>query len=334
MKKRRVTLQAVADLACVNRVTAAVALGRSPQGGTRVSEATRQRVLAAAKELAYAPNAIAQALRGERTHIIGYYAGYEALDAHSPFTAAILQGLQRGCRIHRQDLLLFGSFMRDTVDSVYGTLNSGKIDGLVLLPTPHSPVMDRLFDSQMPVVAIANAHPAAPSVVVDDYAGAAMIVNYLVQKGHRHILYRAPSSVRTSTVRRREAIEAAAEKAGCQVTVSIENDDHRLTQSEIALLTAPAAQRPTAAVCWMDMSAYTLLDACAGLGLSVPDDLAIVGFDGVPLSIPPARRLTTIQAPWAEVAAKAVEYLQCLLDGGDVPQETRLPVKLLVGDTA
>src|SRR5690554_4032607 len=116
-RKRRITLQAVADLARVNRVTAAVALGSSPNGGTRVSERTRERVLAAAQQLGYAPNAIARALRGERTNIIGYYAGYEPLDAHVPFTAAILQGLQQSCRKNHQDLMIFGSFARDTVDS-------------------------------------------------------------------------------------------------------------------------------------------------------------------------------------------------------------------------
>src|SRR5689334_7786283 len=135
-KRSRITLQAVADRAGVNRVTAAVALGQSPQGGTRVSAATRLRVVEAAHQLGYAPNAIAQALRGERTNIIGYYAGYEALDAHDPFTAAILQGLQQSCRDHRQDLMLFGSFERDTIDSIYATLMNGKIDGLVVLPTP------------------------------------------------------------------------------------------------------------------------------------------------------------------------------------------------------
>src|SRR5258706_15176848 len=117
-KRPRVTLQAVADLAGVNRVTAAVALGQSPQGGTRVAAATRLRVSEAAHQLGYPPNAIAQALRGERTNIIGYYAGYEALDAHDPFTAAILQGLQASCRKHRQDLMIFGTFERDTVDRI------------------------------------------------------------------------------------------------------------------------------------------------------------------------------------------------------------------------
>jgi DNA-binding LacI/PurR family transcriptional regulator len=335
MKKRRVTLQKVAERAGVNRVTAAVALGKSPQGGTRVSAATRLRVQEAAIELGYAPNAIAQALRGERTNIIGYYAGYEALDAHSPFTAAILQGLQRSCRTYNQDLLLFGSFIRDTVDSIYATLTSGKIDGLVILPTPRSPVMDRLFDSHLPVVAVANSHPTAPSVIVDDAAGSKMLAEYLAQQGHRHVLYRTQAEPRTSTMNRQAAFCATAKALGLQVTLTYEGEiHHALTAEESAILQRPVPHRPTAAVCWMDISAYVLLEHCESIGLCVPDDLAIAGFDGVPLDIKPKRLLTTVRAPWANVAAQAVEYLQWLLEGKEVPVQTVLPVQFSPGDTA
>jgi DNA-binding LacI/PurR family transcriptional regulator len=333
-KKRRVTLQAVADLAGVNRVTAAVALGRSPNGGTRISDSTRSRVLAAAQQLDYAPNAIARALRGERTNIIGYYAGYEPLDAHVPFTAAILQGLQRSCRKNHQDLMIFGSFARDTVDSIYATLTSGKIDGLVLLPTPRSPVMDRLFDSHLPVVALANAHPAVPSVVVDDVSGSQQIATYLAQNGHKRVLYRTQVETRVSVVRRQEAFFSAARALSLNVTVSHENDAHELAPHEQMLLLEPPERRPTAAVCWMDLSAYTLLDACEQMGLCVPQDLAIIGFDGVPMRIKPERQLTTVRAPWVEVAALAVDQLLALLDGHEPLPETVLPVEFVLGDTA
>lgn len=334
MRRRRVTLQDVANQAGVNRVTASVALGRSPRGGTRVSDATRQRVLKVAETLGYTPNIIARALRGERTNIIGYYAGYETLDAHSPFTAAILQGLQESCRLYNQDLMLFGSFERDTIDDIYATLVSGKIDGLILLPTPTSPIMDRLYDSHLPVMAIANSHPSIASVVVDDVTGSTQLVDYLFQKGHRRLLYRSNSRNHGSTVRRLEAFLDAAARHGMSVTIVDSTQHGSFTEQELQILRQPAIERPTAAAGWMDLAAYSLLEMCDQLGLRVPEDLAIVGFDGVPLSVKPMRSLTTIRAPWAEVAAKAVELLLALLNGEDVPKETMLPVKLIVGDTA
>ncbi len=335
MHKRRVTLQDVADRAGVNRVTAAVALGRSPQGGTRVSDETRQRVLAVAEELGYTPNLVARALRSQRTHIIGYYAGYEALNMHSPFTAAVLQGLQRSCRRHNQDLMLFGSFARNTANSVYATLASGMIDGLVLLPTPQSPSLERLFDSHLPVVTIANSHPSVVSVSVDDVGGSHRIVEHLARQGHRRILYRANPRGHVSSTRRLEAFLQAASGLGMSVTVLTAPDSPTtLSSAERALLQTPADQRPTAAVCWMDLNAYALLDACVELKIRVPDDLAVVGFDGVSLPIRPERKLTTIRAPWTEVAERAVTYLLDLLAGKEVPGETILPVELVVGDTA
>jgi DNA-binding LacI/PurR family transcriptional regulator len=334
VRTRRVTLQDVADQAGVNRVTASVALGRSPRGGTRVSETTRQRVLEVAEYLGYTPNAIARALRGERTHIIGYYAGYESLDAHSPFTAAILQGLQGSCRLYNQDLMLFGSFERDTIDDIYATLASGKLDGLILLPTPNSPIMDRLYDSHLPVMAIANSHPSISSVVIDDVAGSKLLVDYLFQKGHRRLLYRSNSRNHGSTARRLSAFLDAAAAYNMSVIITDAAEHREFSDQESAILNQPIDERPTAAACWMDLSAYTLLAKCNQLGLHVPDDMAIVGFDGVPLSVKPMRALTTIRAPWAEVAAKAVELLLALLNGEEVSKETMLPVELVIGDTA
>lgn len=334
MRRRRVTLQDVADQAGVNRVTASVALGRSPRGGTRVSDATRQRVLEIAERLGYTPNLLARALRGDRTHIIGYYAGYEALDAYSPFTAAILQGLQHSCRRYNQDLMLFGSFERDTIDDIYATLVSGKIDGLILLPTPTSPIMDRLYDSHLPVVAVANSHPSIASVVVDDVAGSHLLAEYLFQKGHRRLLYRSNSRNHGSTVRRLEAFLDAAAARGMSVTITDGAEHGAVSDQELTILSQPPAQRPTAAACWMDLTAYSLLEVCDQMGLRVPDDLAIVGYDGVPSPIRPMRSLTTIRAPWTNVAARAVELLLALLNGEDVPKETMLPVELVIGDTA
>ncbi|MCC6170215.1 MAG: LacI family DNA-binding transcriptional regulator [Caldilineaceae bacterium] len=328
------TLQDVADVAGVNRVTASVALGRSPRGGTRVSEATRRRVLEVAHNLSYTPNVLAQALHNRRTHIVGYYAGYETLNASHPFAAAILNGLQRSCRRHQQDLLLFGSFERDSDADIYAALLGGKIDGLVMLPTPLSPALDKLYTSPLPIVGIANAHPAIPCVVVDDADGSRQIAAHLVRRGHRRILYRTHRERRTSVQRRLEAFCAAAGDHAMTVAVSQTDDDHRLTEAEIEMLTAARDRRPTAVVCWMDLCAHAVIAQCEALGLQVPADVAVVGFDGVPPVLPPARTLTTVSAPWTEVAMAAVDHLLALLRGDKAPPETVLPVTLHVGDTA
>lgn len=76
-----------------------------------------------------------------------------------------------------------------------------------------------------------------------------------------------------------------------------------------------------------------LLEDCARLGIQVPDDLAVVGFDGIETGIKPTCVLTTIRAPWEKVAEKAVDLLMALIEGEDVPPETTFPVELIVGHT-
>lgn len=322
----------VARLAGVNRVTASVALNGT-RSNTRISEETRQRVLAAAKELGYHPNARALALRRNRTDIIGFYSGYSP-NAHDPFTAEIINGLQKACQPHHKDLLMFGDFEGRSADEIYAALTNGKIDGLVMIPSPNKPLINTLADSHLPVVAIADGVAGLTSVVVDDAAGSRLLLERLAGRGHRRILYRTDIYAHTSALRRQSAFQQAAATLGVTVIPSRPGDwDGGLSAEEEALLLAPPERRPTAVACWVDTHAAAMLDACERLGLRVPEDVAVVGFDGIRTRIRPARQLTTVRAPWAQVAIKAVELLLALIDGQNVPPEVVFPVELVVGDT-
>ncbi|GAB4191038.1 MAG: LacI family DNA-binding transcriptional regulator [Roseiflexaceae bacterium] len=337
--RRGPTMDDVARAAGVNRVTVSMALRGTREGtrnGTRISEATRQRILQVARDLGYSRSAIAMAFRRQRTDLIGFYSGYNlVLDAHLPFFASVINGLRQGCSAHQLDLLLYGDFTRKSTNEIYEALSSGQIDGLVVLPTPTNPVIPRLVRSHLAAVAIANPVAELPSVLVDEAAGSRMQVEYLASKGYRRVMYRADPVLHVSPSLRRQAFLEAADAAGIEVVLTAPDGlTDMLSPRELALLTGPAAQRPSAAVCWADMSAYRLLDECLRLGMRVPEDLAIMGFDGIPTAIPPQRRLTTIRAPWQNLTATAVELLVGLIDGESAPPETVLPVELVAGDTA
>jgi DNA-binding LacI/PurR family transcriptional regulator len=331
-RKKAPTMEDVARLAGVHRVTASVALSGA-HASTRVSEETRERVLAAAKELGYHPNARALALRRSSTDIIGLYSGYTP-NAHDPFTAEVINGLHQVCTPHEKDLLMFGDFEGRSADEVYASLANGKIDGLVMIPAPNRPLINNLAGSHLPVVAIADGLPDFTSVVVDDAGGSRLAVEHLAGRGHQRVLYRTDMYEHTSALRRLEAFQQAAAAAGMEVIATRPGDwDGNLSPEEEALLLVPPGEHPTAAACWADQSAYALLDACERLGIRVPEELAVVGFDGISTRIRPARQLTTIRAPWREVAVRAVELLLALLGGQEVPQETVFPVELVIGDT-
>jgi DNA-binding LacI/PurR family transcriptional regulator len=335
LKRTAPTLLDVAKRAGVHKNTVSVALN-SRRATTVISDETRQRIMAAVSELGYQPNAVARSLRHRRTNSIGFYRYSELgpLYAHDPFNAAVVTGLTSGCHSQGQDLLIHVSFPRDRVEDVYLALTNGKVDGLVLLPLANDPLTERLAAAHLPVVAIADAVPGMPSVTVDDAGGSRLIAEYLAERGHRRILYRNEDSVFTSTQRRLRGFLDAAADLGLEVTLgNLVGRRPDIQPDEAALLRHDNPVRPTAIVCWNDYVARDTITYCQGAGLRVPEDIAVVGFDGIytPSEMPP--RLTTIRAPWTEVAETAVRLVVDLVEGREVQPETVLPVTLVIGDT-
>jgi DNA-binding LacI/PurR family transcriptional regulator len=154
-------------------VTASVVLNNNEQASTRVSDATRRRVLAAAARLRYQPNAIARSLRDRTTHTICFYSGDRYSEPSHPFVSQIISGLQRACELHRKDLLLLRKYPGQRTDDVYARLASGKLDGIVYYGTATDPLVEQLVESHLAVVALADRVPGVPSVVVDDTHGGA-----------------------------------------------------------------------------------------------------------------------------------------------------------------
>lgn len=327
------TLSDVAQRAGVNKVTASIALSGG-QGNTRVSAATRERIFAVARELHYQPNALARSLRRRQTNIVGFYMG-GFIDTRNLFLSEILSGLQEGCEQNRRDFLMHGTFRGDSTDDIYAELVNGKVDGLVLHVKLHDPLLPRLATCHVPIVAIVDPVPGIPSVTVDDVAGARMQAKHLASKGHSHVLYGACPFPLASSRRRQEAFCAAARELGMDVTIETARRDDKLPSPvENYFLGLPAQKRPTAVVAWCDRFAYLFMEHVRQQGVRVPEDLAVIGFDGSTSVIPAAYRLTTIAAPWREVARTAVSLLLSRNEGKALPEETMLPVELVVGDTA
>ena len=328
------TLADVAARAGVNKVTASVVLGGSGRGNTRVSETTRQRIVDAARALNYHPNALARSLRRRQSHCIGLYLG-GYIDTRDLFLSEIVSGLQQGCEQNQRDFLMHGTFRGPSTDAIFAELVNGKVDGLIVHVPLNDPLMARLAASHLPVVAVANAVPGLPSVVVDDAAGSRILAEYLAGKGHRHVLYAACPFPLSSTVRRYEAFCQVAQDAGIAiVTQAARTHGAGDSEAERWFLRQPAAQRPTAVVCWNDYFAFEAVERFRASGLRVPEEVAVVGFDGASSPIPPAYRLTTIRAPWHEVARTAVNLVVAYADGASLPPETVLPVEFVAGVTA
>jgi DNA-binding LacI/PurR family transcriptional regulator len=328
------TIKDVAASAGVSSSTVSAVLGHSPSRHVRVSEQTRNRILEAAARIRYQPNHAARSLRNRRTNVLGVYTAQDYLDLNDPFTSQIIGGLHRGCAECSKDLLLHGIFRGWPAEEIALKLTSGQIDGLVLYTGPEDPLVPLLAASALPVVSIVDALPGLPGVVADDAGGAERLAAHLAELGHRRVIYVAASPVLISAVRRLEAFQEEAARLGLEVTKLYTGHHHEeFSDSDLDWLSLPRTQRPTAAACWNDITAYNLLEQCRLRGLRVPEDLAVVGFDGIASSRSRPLRLTTVHAPWIEVARAAIPLLVRLIDGETIPPETRLPVYLMPGDT-
>lgn len=321
-------LQDVAERAGVSVMTVSLALRED--GAKRMSADTRERVLQAAKELRYQPNARARAFRLGRTNVIGLYAGYGYINVRTPFFTEIVSGLQEGCERVRKDLLLHGIFHGTAAEDIYLELADGRIDGLVVTMPAQDPLAEKLRRSGLPVVAVSDAIDGLPSVVVDDVGGMREVVEHLYARGHRRIEFVMSPAQPVSALRRRDEFLRVSAELGIGASVVVVETD----ESAADLVVGAAGRGITAFACWNDVVARRLLDYSRQTGTRVPDELAITGFDGCPLPFADPFPLTTVVAPWADAACRSAELLDSMLRGEEIPPETLLPVRFAPGSTS
>ena len=300
----------------------------SPASSHKVAPHTRERILKAAAELGYRPNAIARSLKQRRTNTIGFYTGHAYLNLGNDFIVSVLAGIQRACETLQMDLLLHGLYRQHSVDEFFHALLDGRVDGLVLHAPVNDPLTPRLVEAGLPLVAIADRMPTVPSVVCDDAGGVEKMVCYLKERGHRHIAFIASTILFESGARRADTF---ANLMGSDAAIIRQSPADSIPRLNEILSMTP---RPTAVCCWNDMSAYDLWRECQAQGVRVPEDLAIIGFDGFVCRKCLAPRLTTVRVPWGQIAETASQLLVAQIQSQPVPSETVLPVELVMGSTA
>lgn len=328
-----ITAKDIARELCLSQPTVSRVLSGDKQH--RVSETTRQRILDAAKRLRYQPNAVARSLRRGRTGIIGLYANHN-YDVRNEFLGAIIGSLQHGCAHRNLDLLLHSAHSGRSAEDVYAKLRDGRIDGLILHADPDDALVEILGKSSLPVVALADRLPDLPTVTCEDSDGMHQLIAYLWEQGHRHYAFLSPQKFLVSADRRQAAFLTEMQNRGLKKSgYRVLPIDYEAT--EVALDNLMQQGRPLAVCCWNDRTAYNLLHACLERGIRVPDEIAITGFDGFRSHKAPAQQLVTVDCHWGEVALKALSILTSLINNQEGvldPQEVRLPVTLLAGDTA
>jgi LacI family transcriptional regulator len=266
-----------------------------------VSEATRLRVQAAIVELGFVRNETARQLRAGSSRTIAYV----VLDAANPFFNDVARGVEEVARAEGMVVYLCNSNQDGLREREYlERLREQRVQGVLI--TPIDPGGDRLAEMAgnggMPVVLV-DCHSRDDthcSVAVDDVLGGELAIDHLVETGHERIAFvGGPMTVQQVRDRYRGA-RNALERAGGAELVLLETEALVVGEGRRAgerLVALPPDERPTAAFCANDLLALGLLQAMTRLGLSVPGDLAVVGYDDIEFAEAAAVPLTSVRQP-------------------------------------
>ena len=316
-----VAAQAGVSIATVSKVI---------NGRYGVAPATLERVQSVIDELGYESSLVARSLRSRRTNVLGI-----VVADIEPFSAELLKGAGAAIRERGYELIVYSGsghgkdhsgWERRYISRLGGTLTDG-----IILVTPT--VVD--VDDGTPLVAVdPHTGPSSlPSVHSDNLAGAITATRHLLELGHRRIGFLAGRPDLESARQREQGYCRALSDAGLPVDTNL----IRVGDYELEMSQEPARQlltlddRPTAVFAANDLSAMQTMHVARTLGLAIPHDVSVVGFDNIPESALIEPPLTTIDQSIQEMGRRAVELLIAVIEGETgLTQQVTLPTRLVV----
>ncbi|MBO3746229.1 LacI family DNA-binding transcriptional regulator [Streptosporangiaceae bacterium NEAU-GS5] len=273
-QRKRATIREVAQATGLSPAAVSYALR-----GMQVSEETMERVRRAAAELGYEADPIARALASGKTGMIGLLCG----SLEDLWQQALAVGIARTLRDDERYALILDAAGDPGREQTLARQLRG-VDGLIVQPVDPAAAFWPEIAESLPVVAIGDALPRAQTageVVFDNRAGVTMALEYLAGKGHRKLAVLTPTQA--STPDRPADVHVMAEAKRLDLDI-----DMRTAPQGLAAATEVAADllptRPGAVFCFSDSIAYGVLRAARDLGLSVPGDVAVMGYDDHPMS--------------------------------------------------
>jgi LacI family transcriptional regulator/LacI family repressor for deo operon, udp, cdd, tsx, nupC, and nupG len=332
--RRQVSIQDIATAAGVSHSTVSRALHNS----SLIRPNVRQRIQQLAQEMGYTPNAVAQSLKGKRTNTIGLVVTSIA----DPFVGRVVRGVESVAQAANVSVFLSVSYNDPEREiDVIQVFHRRRVDGIISATAQiRGQNVQQLAQINLPTVMInqqaESGEGAFHAVDADDYGGACQAVKHLVSLGHRAIGYIGVSNRVNSNRRRLTGYRAALATAGIMAnddwvrtappTQRFHTDDVVAGQT---LLPELLALGITAVFCYNDLVAVGALLACRELGLAVPEQLSVVGYDDVELAGYVTPPLTTVHQPKLRLGELAMQMLLDILDGRPV-ENYLLPTDLVV----
>jgi LacI family transcriptional regulator len=326
---RRVTSKEVAERAGVSR--AAVSLVLNGRGDGNIAPAKQEAIRAAARELQYTPNSVARSLRNQRTHTIGVVTDAIVTSAYG---GGVLAGAIEVAGAAGYLLLVLdtgGDPEREA--AAFEVLLARQVDGLVFAAMALRPYRAPGPMRELPAVLTNSYEPdnAVTGVACDEVGGGRAATRVLLDHGHRDIVLLRGTGALVAAQRRVQGFEETCRAAGLVPAEPVPagweiRDGYRAARQVLA-----GPTRPTGLICANDRVAVGAVLAARELGLDVPGDVSVVGYDDdenvAPVMVP---ALTTVAIPHEAMGAEAMRRLLSTLDGSATgPEQVRLPCPLI-----
>lgn len=327
----KVTATDVARLAGVSQS----AVSRVFTPGASASPKTAAKVRAAAEQLGYRPDPLARAMITGRTRIIGLVVAY----LENQFYPLALERLSRALQERGYHILVFmAENSTEKVAEVVQELIDYRVDGIITASVSMSnDLTARLLALGIPVVNFNRGQddPRLIDITSDNIAGGRQATEFLIAGGHRRIAHIMGWQGSSTGRDRAEGFRQAMAAAGLAPVAMVDGMYNRDTAAAVARDLCSRPDRPDAIFVGNDHMALAVMEELRfGLGLRIPEDVSIIGYDDVPIAAWPSYGLTTIRQPVNRMVAATVEAILGRIDGTNSPEKIRIDGPLMVRRSA
>jgi DNA-binding LacI/PurR family transcriptional regulator len=328
---RRATSYDVAAAAKVSQSTVSRAFG----GGAKVSAKALQRVQEVAQKLGYRPNELARSLISQKSNMVGLVLG----DTMNPFYPLVLSGFTRELQKIGRRVLLFSVPPGHDVDAVLPEVLQYRVSGVIVASASISSKMAWTLKAEGTPALVFNRaiyEGAISSVCCANDPSTRRVARRLIAAGHRRFGLIGGQANTSTHIERRSAFAEVLSQAGIDRFDEAPGLNSYEGGFAAGLRLLRKKRRPEAIFSVSDIAALGALDAARyELGLDVPGDVSIVGFDDIPPASWPSYSLTTIRQPVAEMIAKSISLLMGQIEGRETaPKTLRVPGELIVRTSA
>lgn len=316
------------------------AVSKTLNGYSDVSEATRKKVLQAAQELNYSPNMLAKNLKHKVTKTIALIiSNFEQANGKDGVMFQIMSGVYTAATEFQYEVVIYTRSLSEQQDKSYWQFcKDHKIAGVVIsgLRTT-DPYFEDLVGSDIPCVVIDadTVGPHAGSVITDNLTAARQAVQYLISKGHREIGMINGHKYATVSIKREQGYREALEEAGLEYIPSRVVEADFSEEKAYELTEDYLAENPhlTAVFVSSDLMAIGFMNRCRVLGIQIPGNISVMGFDDIVLSSYTTPKLSTISQNFAGIGYSALEQVVKMLENNTHGYHKILPFKIVDRET-